>query len=221
MNFPDNRPRLVLVAPSPAAEGHSKDQILDTLDKALSAGDVASVILDNGSADEASFQAFATLAVTRIQAAGAAAIILNDTRTAGRTGADGVHIEGSVADIGDAIERYTPKMIVGTGNVKERHTALEIGELQPDYMFFGKIGADAKANAHPRNLALAQWWASMVEIPAILQAGTTLDDLAECFATRAEFIALGAAVFKADNPAQIVADANRQLDALSAADAQE
>lgn len=221
MKFPANRPRLVLVVPSPSSEEHTADTLLGTLDKALTAGDIASVILDNGKTDEASFQSFATLAVGKIQAAGAAAIILNDTRTAGRVGADGVHIEGSLADIADAVERYTPKMIVGTGNVKERHTALEVGELQPDYMFFGKIGADTKPEAHPRNLSLAEWWAAMVEIPAILQAGAKLDDLAACFATHAEFIALGTAVFSAEDPAQVIADANRQLDEMSAAETEE
>ena len=221
MKFPENRPRMVLVVPSPASEGHTSDALLLTLEKALAAGDIASVILDNGKADEASFQTFAAAAVAKIQATGSAAIILNDTRTAGRVGADGVHIEGSQADIADAVERYTPKMIVGTGNVKERHTALEVGELQPDYMFFGKIGADTKPEAHPRNLGLAEWWAAMVEIPAILQAGAKLDDLAACFATRAEFIALGAAVFSAEDPAQVVADTNRRLDEMSAAEAEE
>lgn len=217
MKFPANRPRLVLVVPSPSAEGHTADTLLNTLDTALAAGDISSVILDNTKADEASFQNFATTAVAKIQKAGAAAIILNDTRTAGRVGADGVHIEATRPDIADAIERYTPKLIVGTGNVKERHAALEVGELQPDYMFFGKIGADTKPEAHPRNLSLAEWWAAMVEIPAILQAGATLDDLDECFATGAEFIALGAAVFASENPAQIITDANSRLDALAAA----
>lgn len=217
MTFPEIRPRLILVVPSPAAEGHNAETLLATLGKALNAGDIASVILDNSKADEAAFQNFADAAVKKIQASGAAAIILNDTRTAGRVGADGVHIEGSLADIADAIERYTPKLIVGTGNVKERHNALEIGELQPDYMFFGKIGADSKPAAHPRNLGLAEWWAAMVEIPAILQAGSTIDDLDACFATGAEFIALGAAVFAAEDPAQIVADANHRLDEMSAA----
>lgn len=217
MSFPENRPRLVLVVPAPSAQGRTAASLLATLEKALAGGDIASVILDNNQTDEASFQNFAQTAVGKIQAANAAALIVNDTRTAGRVGADGVHIEANRADIADAIERYTPKLIVGTGNVKERHTALEIGELQPDYMFFGKIGADSKPQAHPRNLALAQWWAAMVEIPAILQAGTTIDDLEECFATGAEFIALGAAVFDAAEPAQIISEANQQLDRLAAA----
>lgn len=217
MKFPANRPRLVLVVPAPSVTGPTADALLDTLGKALAAGDIASVILDNSKTDEASFQTFAETAVAKIQAAGAAALILNDTRTAGRVGADGVHIEGSRADIADTIERHTPKLIVGTGNVKERHVALEVGELQPDYMFFGKIGADTKPEAHPRNLALAEWWAAMVEIPAILQAGAKLDDLDACFATKAEFIALGTAVFSAENPEQIIAETNSQLDALAAA----
>lgn len=217
MKFPANRPRLVLVVPAPSAEGHTADALLVTLEKVLAAGDIASVILDNNKTDEATFQTFAAAAVTAIQTAGAAAIILNDTRTAGRVSADGVHIEGSVADIADAVERYTPKLIVGTGNVKERHVALEVGEKQPDYMFFGKIGADTKPEAHPRNLALAEWWAAMVEIPAILQAGSKLDDLDVCFETKAEFIALGAAVFSAENPEQIIIEANSRLDAFAAA----
>lgn len=216
MKFPANRPRLVLVVPSPSSEDYTAEALLSTLDKALAAGDIASVILDNNKADEASFQTFAETAVAKIQTAGAAAIILNDTRTAGRVGADGVHIEGSKADVADAVERYTPKLIVGTGNVKERHVALEVGELQPDYMFFGKIGADTKPEAHPRNLALAEWWAAMVEIPAILQAGAKLDDLQACFDTKAEFIALGTVVFTAEDPAHIVTDVNRLLNEMSA-----
>jgi thiamine-phosphate pyrophosphorylase len=58
--------------------------------------------------------------------------------------------------------------IVGGGNATDRHKALEIGEVQPDYIFFGKIGGDIKPEAHPKNVALAEWWASMVEIPCIV-----------------------------------------------------
>ncbi|MBV2144724.1 thiamine phosphate synthase [Falsochrobactrum sp. TDYN1] len=202
------RCRVLLVAP-PLADANA---LAGLLTAALSGGDVASVILDSGDLDEASFQAAAQKAVPVIQAAGAAAIILNDTRIAGRVGADGIHIEGNTATLAEAIEKHTPKMIVGTGNLRDRHGAMEIGELQPDYVFFGKIGADTKPDAHPRNLALAQWWSEMVEIPSIAQAGNSLQSIIATVRTGADFVALGRAVFEADDPAKAVAEANQLLD---------
>lgn len=170
------------------------------------------MILDGGDLDEAAFQASAQKAVSVIQENGAAAIILNDTRIAGRVGADGIHIEGKASELAEAIEKHTPKFIVGTGNLRDRHGAMEIGELQPDYVFFGKIGADNKPDAHPRNLALAEWWAEMVEIPSIAQAGNTIESVVEAAQTGADFVALGRAVFEAEDPAKAVAEANRLLD---------
>ncbi|MFC0244107.1 thiamine phosphate synthase [Falsochrobactrum ovis] len=200
--------RILLVAPA-LADG---DMLAKLLAAALSGGDVASVILDSGTLDEATFQASAQKAIPVIQAKGAAAIILNDTRIAGRIGADGVHIEGNFATVAEAMEKHSPRLIVGAGNLRERHASLEIGELQPDYIFFGKIGADTKADAHPRNLALAEWWSELVEIPCIAQAGSSLESIKEAAKTGADFVALGRAVFESDDPAQTVADANRMLD---------
>jgi thiamine-phosphate pyrophosphorylase len=202
------RCRIVLIAP-PAA---SADQLARRLADALSGGDVASVLVPGYDADENLFQAIAEAAVPVIQKAGAAAIIVGNTQIAGRVKADGLHFEGAVADVAGNVERFSPKMIVGTGNIKNRHTALEIGEAQPDYVLFGKIGADTKPEAHPRNLELADWWASMVEIPCIVQAGNTLESIPDTAMTGAEFIALGAAVFDAEDTAAAVREANRLLD---------
>ncbi|WP_420961311.1 thiamine phosphate synthase [Brucella sp. IR073] len=203
-----NRCRIVLIAP-PLADS---DALASLLRKALSGGDAASVILDSTGLDEAAYQAAAQKAVPVIQQAGAAALILNDTRIAGRVGADGVHIEGSIADLAEAIERHAPKLIVGMGNLRDRHGALEVGELQPDYVLFGKVGADKKPEPHSRNIGLAEWWAAMVEIPCIVQAGNTLASIEAAAATGAEFVALGAAIFASDDPAAAMREANRLLD---------
>lgn len=202
------RCRVVLTAP-PLADG---DALVRLLSQALSGGDVASVFLDPTGLDDATFQSVAEKAVPVIQEFGAAAIILNDTRTAGRVGADGIHLEGKLAELAEAIEKHSPKLIVGTGNLRDRHTALEIGEVQPDYIFFGKIGADGKPEAHSRNLALAEWWSQMIEIPSIVQAGTALESLIAAAETGADFVALGRAVFEATDPEAAVREANRLLD---------
>ncbi|PRD43953.1 thiamine phosphate synthase [Phyllobacterium phragmitis] len=203
-----DRCRIVLVAP-PLGDG---DALAGLLKKALSGGDAASVILDSSGLDEAMFQAAAQKAVPVIQDAGVAALILNDTRAAGRVGADGVHVEGKIADLAEVIERHSPKLIVGMGNLRDRHGALEIGELQPDYVMFGKVGADKKPEPHSRNINLAEWWASMVDIPCIVQAGNTLASIERTVATGAEFVALGAAIFESADPAEAMREANRLLD---------
>lgn len=203
-----NRCRIVLIAPQ-ASEPAALAKLLRT---ALSGGDVSSVLLSAYDLDEASFQAVAEAAVPVIQEAGAAALIVNDSRIAGRVKADGLHIEGSVSDIADTVKAHSPKLIVGAGDVRNRHTALEIGEIQPDYVMFGRLGADTNPESHPRNLEMAEWWATMVEIPCIVQAGNALASLQETSATGAEFVALGNAVFSAEDPAAAVREANRLLD---------
>ncbi|MGH6761311.1 MAG: thiamine phosphate synthase [Phyllobacterium sp.] len=203
-----NRCRIVLVAP-PAP---SPDALTALLRKALAGGDVSTVILPAYDLDEARFQAMAEAAVPVIQASGVAALIVNDSRIAGRVKADGLHIEGNAGDIIDAVKAHTPKLIVGGSGIRNRHTALEIGEAQPDYLMFGKLGADQSPEAHPRNLELADWWAAMVEIPCIVQAGSALESLKEVSATGAEFVALGNAVFESEDPEAAIREANRLLD---------
>jgi len=85
--------------------------------------------------------------------------------------------------------------MVGAGNVKTRHNALVIGELQPDYVMFGKPGGDIRPEPHPKNLVLGQWWSSLVEIPCIVLGGTDLESAITVAETGAEFVALSSAIF--------------------------
>ena len=204
-----NRCRLVLIA-GPEIAGAATDRVLS----ALGGGDVASLILVQGASDEAAFQRYCEAVVGPAQQAGAAVIVAGDSRVAGRVGADGIHLDARASEIADAVKRHAGKLIVGAGGAKTRHDALELGEAQPDYVFFGRFGYDNTAEAHPRNLDLAAWWSPMVEIPCILLGGSTLASIAGCAATGAEFVALSAAVFGEDaDPAAAVGEANRLLDA--------
>ncbi|MCO4317641.1 thiamine phosphate synthase [Phyllobacterium sp. 21LDTY02-6] len=203
-----HRCRIVLVAP----EAATPEELAARLSQALAGGDAASVLLPPYDLDEARFQDMCEAAVPVIQQAGAAAIIVGNTQIAGRIKADGVHVEGKAAEIADLVSRLSPRLIVGTGNIKNRHSALEIGEAQPDYVLFGKIGADARPDAHPRNVELADWWASMVEIPCIIQAGSSMESIGDAASTGAEFIALGSAIFGGDDPEAAMREANRLLD---------
>lgn len=209
MSTIENRCRLVLIAPDIA----DADQSARIMADALKGGDVATVIIPQYGLDDTSFQKLAEKLVPVIQDAGAAALVSGDSRTAGRAKADGLHIAGGVEQLGEAIEKFTPKLIVGGGNAQERHRALEIGELQPDYIFFGRLDGDIKPEAHPKNLALAEWWASMIEIPCIVMGGTAPASALDIAGTGAEFAALRLAVFaEPGRAAAVIQETNALLD---------
>jgi len=200
-----DRCRIVLIAPA----GVEATRVL----AALSGGDVASLILPQWGMDDDAFQAYAQDIVPAAQAAGVAVMIAGEPRIAARAKADGLHVEGSKATVADAVEKHQAKLTVGTGGATTRDDALELGEVQPDYIFFGRFGYDKKPEPHPRNLKLGQWWSEMVQIPAIVLAGSDMESVAAVAATGVEFVALSAAVFN-DNvdPAEAVARANAILD---------
>lgn len=204
-----DRCRLVLIAPDIEDAAERARVVGD----ALKGGDVATVIVPGYGRSDDEFQRHAEALVPVIQAAGAAALIVNDSRVAGRAKADGMHIDAPFAELADAVEKFRPKLIVGAGRVSDRHQALEVGELDPDYVFFGKIGGDIKPEPHPKNLALGEWWASMVSIPCIIMGGTDPASVLAIAETGAEFAALSAAVFAEPGRAAIVvAEANALLD---------
>jgi thiamine-phosphate pyrophosphorylase len=206
---PPNRCRIVLIAPA----GITAEAQHERLKAALSGGDVASLIVPQYGLDEDAFQTLAERLVPEAQAAGVAVVLAGDTRVAGRIGADGIHVESGRDELAETIERLQGRMMVGAGGAKDRDTALDLGELRPDYIFFGRFGYDTLPEPHSRNLALGSWWADVIEIPCIVQAGSVAASVEAVGMTGAEFVALGTAVFAdAVDPRAAVAEANAVLE---------
>ncbi|GIL01925.1 MAG: thiamine phosphate synthase [Alphaproteobacteria bacterium] len=196
----------MLVAPAVAGGEH-------LLDAALAGGDVASVIIAPGDLDAAAYQQSCERLVPIAQHHGAAALACDDSRIMGRSGADGVLLTQPGSDLKDIIAQLSPNRIVGCAGARDRHRALEIGECDPDFLFFGRLDGDIRPQPHPKNLALAQWWSAMIEIPCVVMGGSAVDSVVECAASGAEFVALGLAVFTAiDGPEAAVRQANLLLD---------
>lgn len=205
---PPNRCRLILIAPLDEGADTFGPRLVD----AVAGGDVASLVIP-ARPDEASFQAFAEPIVRIAQEAGLAAIIAEDTRIAGRVGADGIHLETKPDGLREAVERGRGKMIVGAGGATTRDDALALGEAQPDYIFFGRFGFDNKPEPHKRNLALGAWWAEVVEVPCVVLGGSDVASVEVVAATRVEFVALSSAVFgEGVDPREAVRTANAILD---------
>ena len=208
-NSVSDRCRLVLIAP----EGSSGPEFAARLEAAFGGGDISSVIFPVYRMDEGAYQRHLEACIPVVQSHDAAAIAVNDTRAFGRCGADGLHVDSGVRDVAEAVEKANGRYIVGAGGAETRHRALELGEARPDYLFFGRFGQDTHPGPHRKNLALAEWWAAMVEIPCIVMGGASLDALADAAATGAEFVALSRAVFgEGIDAAEAVAAANRILE---------
>ncbi|MDN5926437.1 MAG: thiamine phosphate synthase [Hyphomicrobiales bacterium] len=208
-----NRCRIVLIAPridDPA-------KLKSLISAAAEGGDVASLILPAYGDGETAFQHRAETLVPVAQAHGIAVMIEDDTRIAGRVGADGIHFEGRKNGLEELIEKFQGRMMIGTGGAKNRDDALELGEARPDYMFFGRFGYDNTPSPHPRNLSLGGWWAEMIELPCIVMAGNEIASVEAVAATGAEFVALSSAIFaEGEDPAAQIAAANVLLHAKAA-----
>lgn len=200
-----NRCRLVIAT---QANGENLDALLS----AAAASDVASVILYCGDQAEHEFEASCKKLVGPLQQQGCAVLIADNTQVFGKSDADGLFLEKEKPNLDDILARFSPHNIVGCGNIKARHNALEIGELKPDFVFFGKLAGDIKPDAHPKNIALAEWWAELVEIPGIVMGGSDLNSIIDVALTGIDFVALEQAVFAQGKPDENVRAANALLD---------
>ena len=180
------------------------------LAEALAAAEIAAVLvgLKAGAAPEA----LAAELVPLIQAAGAAALIPDDTRIAGRLKADGVHVGSGMGDLHAAVESFKPRRIVGAANIHSRHAAMEAGELDVDYLFFGRPHGDTHDEPHPKARDLAAWWSDLMEIPAVIMAGRSLAGIRSAAETGAEFVALHDFVWShAKGPGEAIREAAAAL----------
>ena len=183
-------PQLFLVTPVLWTEAFAS-----TLADALSGGPVGAVLIAGG-ATEPEREVAAARLVPIIQAAGVAALVADHTRVAGRSRADGIQIESGLGDLRAAVSTFRPGKILGAGGIGTRHTAMEAGEAEPDYLFFGKPHGDTHPEPHPKALDLAQWWSELTQIPAVVMAGSALGSLGQARETGAAFVALHRAVWE-------------------------
>jgi thiamine-phosphate pyrophosphorylase len=198
-------PRLILVVTA----GLIGEELLA---RALAGGDVAAVILARGSADAANYETYCIAMAPVVQQHGVAAIVCDDARVMGRSRADGIFLLHSAGEVASVSAQKSDRPILGLGGITTRHHAMLAGEHNPDFVLFGHIDGDIRPDAHPKNLALANWWASFIEIPCIAMAGHDIESVAECAATGAEFIAVSGAVWNSPSgPDEAVRRANEIL----------
>lgn len=211
-------PRLVLVTPVVT----DIQAVQPALTEAFARGQIASLILRLGPADERTLinriKALAPIA----QAEDAAVLVAfgserhpghDPAQIATRGGADGVHVS-DIAELRTLRERYRDGHILGAGGFDTKHEAMEAGEIGADYILFGDPDRPASGLAFTELTERVQWWAEIFEPPCVALA-PSLAAIAELAETGTEFIALSDAVWRhADGPQAAIAAALETLERM-------
>jgi thiamine-phosphate pyrophosphorylase len=182
---PRPAPRLYLITPPIVDASAFSANVAD----ALSAGDVAAVLLRLAEADERSLINRAKALAPVVQDKGAALLLDGHADLVARAGCDGAHLTGIDA-LREALECLKPERIAGCGGLYSRHDAMVAAEAGADYVMFGE--ADA-SGVRPTFAAIEErvaWWAEVFEIPCVGYAAV-LEDVAPLVKAGADFVALG------------------------------
>ena len=124
-----------------------------------------------------------------------AVVLRGDSRIAGRTKCDGLHLNGDLPEITSAVEDYSDRFMLGTEGGNNRHTAMEIAETGIDYIMFGRLDAPTTPTIHEKSLEMAGWWSSLFEVPAVIISSSDLSECSAVGALNIEFIALREAIW--------------------------
>ena len=190
------RPRQRLYVFTPILD--DTESFAPALDAALSAADIAAVLLRLAEADERTLINRAKAAAGVVQRRDVAALIDGHAGIVARAGADGAHLHGINA-FAAALALLKPDRIAGAGGLRSRDDAMLAGEANADYVMFGEPPPSPQAEEGKgggRGLSFEElqerleWWADLVEIPCVGYAAG-LDEIEPLARTGADFIALG------------------------------
>lgn len=183
--------QIFLVAPKNADTA----EFADILAKTLSAAPVAALFLPRGARTPATYEQFVRAAKKPAQDKNCAVLIEGDPRLVTALGADGLHVGEDIKGLKPILKTLQPDHIVGAGPTSSRHTAMGLGEAGVDYVQFGAFETAPSADQR----ALANWWTSNFQVPAVLmdaQTPVALFDSENC-----EFAGVGANIWNAQEGA--------------------
>ena len=165
--------RLFLVVPAGVAPEPARQMV----DKALSAGDIAFVLLSSGPE-----QLETAKLLKPLSHAHDTALLLEGAAHAVRSaGADGLHIQASSHAYAEARALLGKDAIIGADCQDSRHLAMTMGELGADYIAFSGL-LPAKAGS------IIGWWASLFELPSVALDPAGEEDARVFIAEGADFI---------------------------------
>jgi len=166
----------------------------DVLSAACAAGDIAAVIARFAPVSDADLSVRARALMPLAQERNIAFLLHEQASSAAKVGADGAHLSGTQM-LRESLPILKPGLIAGAGGLASRHDAMLAAELGADYVMFGEPDAAGKSPSFAAIVERVAWWAEIFEIPCVAFAETA-DQALELARAGADFIALGAAVWR-------------------------
>ncbi len=198
------QPRLYLITPDVTSGFHK-----DALDAVLKTSDIASTLLW-ADAPETINQTVSRELIALVQSHGSAALLRAGCEFDETSGVDGVHADMGQARLREARAHYHG-LIVGAGNLKDTHSAMEAGEAGADYVMFG---GPQRQTEIEHLFDRASWWQSLFETPCVVFVDS-LDNVLEVAQAGADFVAVREALWSSSDPAQMAAELSKALAALA------
>ena len=187
--------RLYLITP-PKLEPRA---FAETLKRALSGGDVASLQLRLKDATDDEIIRAGDVLLPIAQRANVALIVNDRPDLSYKLKADGVHVGQEDATYADARALLGPNRIVGVTCHDSRHLAIEAADAGADYVAFGAFYPTAtkepKTRADPDIIA---WWSETMVVPCVAIGGITVENAWPLIDAGADFLAVSSGVW--DHP---------------------
>lgn len=166
------------------------------LERALEAGDVASLQLRLKDQSDGAIRAAARALMPIAQAKNVAFILNDRPDLAGELDCDGVHIGQGDMPYDEARKILGPKKVVGVTCHNSRHLAIEAAEAGADYVAFGAFFPTATKQAKSAaDVELLQWWADIMEVPCVAIGGITTENAQPLVEAGADFLAVSSGVW--------------------------
>lgn len=205
----EDRPRLYLMTP-PLDDA----ALAPALSEAVAAAEIACLLVRLATKDPGQRKKIVRALADVAQPKGVAVLVEDDPQLAARAGADGVHVNGYGEAFAEALKSMRPDRIVGIGHLATRDDAMDAGEDEADYLFFGEPAADGFVRPLDWRIERVAWWAEIFNTPCVAFAAAS-DEVTPLAGAGADFVALGDWIWRDPRgAAAIVAEAASDLAAL-------
>ncbi len=183
------------------------------LERALDAGDVAALQIRLKDVDDDAIRRAVDVLRPLAQARDVAVILNDRPDLARQTGCDGVHVGQEDTPYREARRIMGPDAIVGVTCHDSRHLAMVAAEEGADYVAFGAFYETAtKAPKTRAEVALLEWWQSMMTVPCVAIGGITPANAKPLINAGADFLAVSSGVWAwPEGPEAAVRELNRLM----------
>ena len=195
------RCRLYLTTPPELVSGGVRlHDFLARFEPALGGADIACLLIDApGDARDDAIAEIARPLNDIAQVRGIATLLPARVALAQQLGADGVHLDLRTLDESAALRAYRDaRKALGTDTIvgalcpAGRHMAMELAELDADYVGFALDAAETPE--------LIAWWAEVMNTPCVAFSAAEPDQARGLAESGADFIAVPAALWSAPDP---------------------